>query len=155
MKFKITCSSQPRSSVVKKIISGSLTIGLLFNSTLPSFASALSEDGRYEAFEGNNITIDNVLEEEKVDVEIEGKTIINLVKKPEITEVTTSTTNLKEMIRMRNTPKSIKVKPNTRYTVIVEYTVKEATDNSEFYVEGNFLHKMLNYNGLLKDLLLV
>ena len=63
-----------------KIISKSLAIGLLFNSMSTSFASTLSEDGRYETFEGNNITIDNILEEDKVDIEIEGNTLVNLWK---------------------------------------------------------------------------
>ena len=45
-----------------KIISKGLAIGLLFSNISTSFASTLSEDGRYETFEGNNITIDNILE---------------------------------------------------------------------------------------------
>ena len=72
----------------KKLISSSLAIGLLFNTTLISFASVLSEDGRYETFEENNIAIDNILEEDKVDVEIEGNTMVNLVKMPSITKKT-------------------------------------------------------------------
>lgn len=52
-------------------------MGLLSNSSLPSYASILSENGRYEIFEGNNITIDNVLEEDTVDIEIEGNTLAN------------------------------------------------------------------------------
>ena len=84
MKFKITCNSQIRNSIVKKFISSSLIVGLLFNGSSLSLASILSEDGRCETFEGNNITIDNVLEEDKVDVEIEGNTLVNLVINDEI-----------------------------------------------------------------------
>lgn len=65
---------------LKKLISSGLAIGFLLNTTLVSFASILSEDGRYETFEGNNITIDNILEEDKVDVEIEGNTLISPMK---------------------------------------------------------------------------
>ena len=82
--IKITCNSQIRNSIVKKFISSSLIVGLLFNGSSLSLASILSEDGRCETFEGNNITIDNVLEEDKVDVEIEGNTLVNLVIKDEI-----------------------------------------------------------------------
>ena len=65
---------------LKKLISSSLVVGLIFNTTLTSLADVLSQDGRYETFEGNNITIDNILEEDKIDVEIEGETLINLIK---------------------------------------------------------------------------
>ena len=78
MKLKFICHSQ-RSIWLKKLISKSLAIGLLFNSGLTSFAGTLSEDSRHERFEGNNITIDNVLEEDKIDVEIEGNTLVNLL----------------------------------------------------------------------------
>ena len=64
---------------LKKLISSSLAIGLLFNSAPPSLASVILEDGRYETFEGNNITVNDVLEENKVDIEIEGNTLVNLL----------------------------------------------------------------------------
>ena len=91
MKFKITCSPQTRGSVTKKFISNSLTIGLLLNTTLPSLASTLSDDRRYESFEGNDIIIDNVLEaEENVDVEIEGNTMINVANQKDSVAITSS-----------------------------------------------------------------
>ena len=80
MKFKITYNPQNIKSATKKFISSSLILGLLFNSIPPSFANVLSEDRRYETFEGNNIIIDNVLEEDVVDVEIEGNTLVNLIE---------------------------------------------------------------------------
>ena len=64
---------------LKKIISSSLIAGFLFNSGSLSLASILSEDGRYETFEGNSINIANVLEDDKIDVEIEGNTMVNLI----------------------------------------------------------------------------
>ena len=60
-----------------KIISKSLAIGLLLNSgllinsgLLNSFANTLSEDGRYETFKDTNITIEDTLEESKVDAKL-------------------------------------------------------------------------------------
>ena len=64
---------------LKKVLSKGLILGILFNNMGYSFANTKSLDGRYETFEGNNITIDNILEEDKVDVEIEGNTLVNLV----------------------------------------------------------------------------
>ena len=88
MKFKNTCSPQSKGSVTKKFISSSLAMGLLFNTTLPSLASTLSEDGRYETLEDNNITIDNVLEEDTVDVEIEGNTMVNVANQKDAIPIT-------------------------------------------------------------------
>ena len=65
---------------LRKFISSSLIVGLLLNNSLASLASNISEDGRYETFEGSNITIDNALEEDELDVEIEGNTLVNLVQ---------------------------------------------------------------------------
>ena len=79
MKFKIACRPRSKNSVAQRLISSSLAIGLIFSSLSTSFASMLSEDGRYETFEGSHITIDNILEEEKVDIEIEGNTLVNYV----------------------------------------------------------------------------
>ena len=67
---------------LKRFISSSLVLGILLNSVLSpisSFAGVLSEDGRYETFQEDNMTINNILEEDEVDVEIEGDTIINHV----------------------------------------------------------------------------
>lgn len=72
----------------KKLISSSLALGLLINSTSTSLASILSEDGRYETFEGNNITIDNILEEDKVDVEVKGNTMVNVANQKDPVPIT-------------------------------------------------------------------
>ena len=76
---------------LRKFISSSLVVGLLFNNT-SSLASVLSEDGRYETFEGNDITIDNVLEENSVDVEIEGNTMVNVANQKDPVPITKSYT---------------------------------------------------------------
>ena len=78
MKLKILCHSQ-QSMWLKRMISKGLIVGMLFNNIGYSFANAKSLDRRYETFEGNNITIDNVLEEDKVNVEIEGNTMVNVL----------------------------------------------------------------------------
>ena len=76
MKLKITC--RPRYNPWLKSISRLLTFGILLNNIpINSFASVLSEDTRYETFEDDNIIIPNILEENKVDVEIEGDTLVN------------------------------------------------------------------------------
>ena len=64
----------------KKAISNSLIIPLILNPALNSHASILSADGRYETFEGSNITIDNILDKDNTDVEIKGNTLVNLIK---------------------------------------------------------------------------
>ena len=94
---------------LKKLISSSLAIGLLFNSASPSLASVISEYGRYETFEGNNITIDNMLEEDKVDIEIEGNTLVNLIGDEfNITNINTTTVNQDKSIIFEHAEVSIK-----------------------------------------------
>ena len=72
-----------------KNISKLLIFGLLFNNTgiNSSVVGELSDDTRYETFTGNDITVDNILEEDEVDVEIEGNTLVNLL---DITNITSS-----------------------------------------------------------------
>ena len=63
-----------------KTLSRILAFGVLINSvSINSFAGILSEDGRYETFKGNSITVNDVLEEEKIDIKVEGNTLVNLV----------------------------------------------------------------------------
>lgn len=65
----------------KKLISKSLAIGLFLNSSVISFACIMSDDGRYETFEGDYITIDNILEEGSIELdEIQGNTMVNYVQ---------------------------------------------------------------------------
>ena len=91
MKLKFTYRPQ-QSLWLKKLISSSLALGLLFNTTSTSFAGILSEDGRYETFEGTNITVDNILEEDSVDVEIEGNTMVNVANQKDAVPITKSYT---------------------------------------------------------------
>ena len=82
MKIKITCRPRYnpwlRKYLNTKTFSKILALGVLINSVpINSFAEMLSEDGRYETFEGSSIKIDDILEEDKVDVKIEGNTLVN------------------------------------------------------------------------------
>ena len=62
-----------------KNISRLLVFGILLNNIpINSFASILSEDTRYETFTDSNITINDILEEDKTDIKIEGNTLVNL-----------------------------------------------------------------------------
>ena len=66
---------------INKHISKILLTGILINNlSILSNAGTLSPDTRYETFEGSSIKIDDILEEEKVDVEIEGNTLVNLLE---------------------------------------------------------------------------
>ena len=76
---------------LRKFISSSLIIGLLFNNT-SSLALVLSDDGRYETFEDSNITINDILEEDTVDVEIEGNTMVNVANQKDPVPITKSYT---------------------------------------------------------------
>ncbi|MBQ8997180.1 MAG: hypothetical protein IJ086_00640 [Clostridium sp.] len=117
-----------------KNISKILITGLLFNSYLPCFAGTLLEGGRYEYFEGDNIVIDNILEENNIDLEIEGNTLINYIdlskyaSNGDSSRVTINSNNI-----IFNSPNSwskaycyFNLKPNTTYTVSV--TGENASD---------------------------
>ena len=65
---------------VKKSILIAFISCLFINNVTLSFAGTLSEDGRYETFKESNITINDILEEDTVDVEVEGRTLVNLWK---------------------------------------------------------------------------
>lgn len=97
-------------TITQKIISKSLALGLLLNSFLVSCAGILSEDGRYETFEGNNITIDNVLEEKEIDLEIEGNTLVNLLDGGESVNIPAGSYVNFELIQNSST--------NKKYTLI-------------------------------------
>ena len=63
---------------VNKFCSKALVLSILFSSISNiSMASSWSDDGRYETFEGNDIKINNVLEEDNIDLNIEGSSLVN------------------------------------------------------------------------------
>ena len=103
-----------------KTLSKLLAFGILVNSMpINSFAGILSEDNRYETFTGNNITVNDILEEEKVGVEIEGNTLVNIaepnqvikLKSPEIGNYAEANATLKYPL-----------KGNTTYTISFNIT---------------------------------
>lgn len=60
-----------------KSISKLLAVGILINSVnVNSSAKMLTQDGRYETFVGDTLIIDNILEDEKAGVKIEGNTLV-------------------------------------------------------------------------------
>ena len=125
----------------KKFISGSLVAGLLFNSAPISFAGELSDNGRYETFEGNNITIDNILEEDKVDVEVEGNTLVNLVKMPDVKKKTIETSSTAGIGNiLANFNNKFNIKQNTTYTFIIDVKVTNATYNFSTYVKLDYIN---------------
>ena len=97
MKIKITCRPRYNPWLKKylntKTFSKMLAFGILLNSVpINSFAGILSDDGRYETFEGSDITINDILEEDKVDVEIEGNTMVNVANQKDSVPITKSYT---------------------------------------------------------------
>ena len=127
MKIKITCRPLYNPWLKKylntKTFSKILAFGILLNSIpINSFAGILSEDGRYEAFEGNNITIDNILEEDKVDVGIEGNTLVNLADIKSTFEIR----NMNSWYEDFSVCETSKLKLNTDYTLFI---YKELLDN--------------------------
>ena len=138
--------------ILKKFISGSLALGILLNSMLTSissFAGILSEDGRYESFEGSNLVIDNILEEDKVDIEIEGNTLVNLCSEMNSNTQWVLKDGWWELSKAGVLFLDFKalVKPNTTYTVILNAKL----DNSNGIVFG-FRKDDLQWEGIVHSL---
>ena len=112
-----------------KNISRMLAFGIFLNSIpINSFASVLSEDTRYETFTESDITINDILEEDKTDIKIEGNTLVNLWSLDNVylhdgMTISNGYVNVTTDGSTWFTP-SIKnidiLKPNTTYTVITE-----------------------------------
>ena len=117
-----------------KTFSKMLALGILINGvSINSFAGTLSGNGRYETFEDSDIAINDILEEDKVDVEIEGNTLINLIKTSDFYNYskTSNSVILSGNSSVNNGLCDIKIdkipliKPNSKYTFI--YNVLEST----------------------------
>ena len=150
MKIKITCRPRYNPWLKKylntKTFSKMLALGVLVNSVpINSFAGILSEDGRYETFKGKEITINDVLEEDKTEVEIEGDTAINLL---DIERIRGDKSSLVESIDLNTHSFEVtyfddftnnyvenraviysdfikKIKPDQKYTFIYDYELLE------------------------------
>ena len=122
MKIKITCRPRYNPWLKKylntKTFSKILAFGVLLNSIpINSLAGMLLEDSRYETFEGNNITIDNVLEEDKVNIEIEGNTINNIVLENQSVEIKGNIEDFYQKYIQKAVNLNYPLKANTEYTI--------------------------------------
>ena len=137
MKFKFKYFKKYK-IYLKKIISNGLAVGLLFNTTTPSMASVLSDDNRYELFEGSNITINDILEENEPQVEIEGDTLFNIIgnQGKDIYTHDNSDYTRKRLFKCKN------LKPNTTYTFKTTISNITSTDTSDLKV---------HYENILED----
>ena len=141
---------------ISKLLASSI---LISNLNILSFASSWSEDGRYETFEESNITIDNVLEEDTVDTEIEGNTLVNLIDSSTISEI-----DLDTKILSATTPtESHFILPynsdllidGRQYTIIVN-VVENEIDEEKFEVSSYYhgfketIKIPANYTGVFK-----
>ena len=121
MKLKFACHQQ-QSLRLKRFVSSSLALGILFNNILTpfnSFAGVLSDNARYEAFEGSNLVIDDILEDDKVDVEIGGNTVVNLLG--DITNVSSG-----DVITIENDGRNISFVQNSVQDKIQKISFKNA-----------------------------
>ena len=117
---------------------------------LNSFAGILSDDTGYETFEGNNITINDILEEDKVDVEIEGNSFVNVfnyskleklsdipnsygfsINDREITRDYTSVQGIEPVTYLKTTEEIIK--KGETYTFVIDITNNTLNERIEFY----------------------
>ena len=118
---------------IKKHISKILAVGMLINNfSILSNAGVLSPDTRYEAFEGDSIEIDDILEEDKVDIKMNGDSMVNVLRYNSINdfywmdgtissdgyiEITAESSNYKNFFIKKE---CVTVKPNTTYTFFID-----------------------------------
>ena len=134
---------------IRKIISVSLIAGILsLTIQKNSFSGTLSEDGRYETFEGSNIFVGDVLKEDKVDVEVEGNTLVNLI---DYSKINTYHYNYNAGYISENNSDDrpwggieqlSNLKPNTYYTVVVDDLDTASSMHMGF--NGNWTREIFN-----------
>ena len=161
MKIKFTYRPRIKNSVAQKTLSKLLAFGILINCMpITSFAGILSEDGRYETFTGNNITVNDILESDEVDVKIEGNTLVNAWDFKSINTIINHNTGSlinpvndgwikikctgNDWVTPASTNYSI-IKPNTLYTIIFE------VKNSTFLLNSNREESKVSINIDYKD----
>lgn len=111
----------------RQLVSKLLVAGVCISNTgINSLAGVLSEDGRYETFEGNSILIKDVYENDKADIEIEGNTLVNLI---DYSKIDTNYYNYNlgyiseknpDNRLWQNIEEVSILKPDTDYTILVE-----------------------------------
>ena len=67
---------------------------------------------------------------------IEGNTMVNLVKLPEVNERTRNTSSAIICLQIGNSSNSINLKTNATYTCFVSYDIKNISSNCQTYMEG-------------------
>ena len=102
-----------------KSISSLLTAMLLSSSCyINSFAGAVSKDSRYEIIEGSTLTANDILEEDVLDVEVKGSTLVNLFEE--------DTSNWKDVTQynsgMLYLGRANLFKPGKQYTIFCEFS---------------------------------
>ena len=99
---------------IKQLITRLLITSIFISNTnINSLASTLSKDDRYEEFKGEYLTIDNVIGNDKVEVEIEGNSLLNLADNSN--GWTLNTYN--NTIAFNHIDAKL-LKPNTDYTIV-------------------------------------
>ena len=124
----------------KNIISKFLIFGLILNISIVSCANVLSEDDRYETFKGDYLVIPDVLEQGKVDVEVEGNTLVNLLGE-QGQELVLQSNRTDDKYRSRLFT-DLNLKPNTTYTFITDISNLSSSDTSSlkllyYYTDQN------------------
>lgn len=116
----------------RKFISKLLLLGIVFNAIpINSYAGILSEDTRYETFEGSKIKINDIREETQVDVEIEGNTLVNIVNTKTVTGIRRNgnfiITPTQLYSQFSITHQELMNKLNTTYTIRMEVLKNTST----------------------------
>ena len=127
-----------------KYISKTLLATILINNLfIYSNASTLSSDTRYETFKGSSIVVPDVMEEGLVDAEIEGNTLLNLIKNSDYSLVKSSYDSSDNLITSDN----LIVETSERY--LKATTNNEVLDNVPAWMYtklGNINLNMLKPN---------
>ena len=130
-----------------KNLSKILTFGILLNSVpINSFAGILSEDTRYETFKDSRFNVPNILEENKVDIKVDGRTLINHVDYKTINhnsgvsldKTTKEITFNSSISNDRSLQFNADLNPESTYTIMFEIIENTLTENELIcYLDSN------------------
>ena len=139
---------------LKRFISNSLIFSLLFSNIniIDSKSSSPSQNIRYELFDNYNISVPNILQEDKSKIKVKGNTLENVMKdftscthggiiKDNVFSFTTNNMDVRAYFN------NAKIKENTTYTIfynITKNTLNRADNNSLPVIKFN----LNNYNYL-------
>ena len=130
-----------------------LAFGVLLNSVpINSFAGMLSDDTRYETFTDNNIVINDILEEDKTNIKIEGNTLVNSIGKMSTANNAVIKDNSVSFVYenkdVRVYFKDSTIKENTTYTIFGNIT-KNTLTRIDGNNQTNMMKLNLNNNGIV------